>query len=403
MFMSFCRDRRLGKGLAAVMLFTLNACSPVDFSADSNTIKPEATPTPTVTPPQELVDMKYTGTVQATSKKLDIVLIIDDSNSMLQDNQKLATRLSGFVGKLQTSNIDWQMCVTPTRALVLGGAPRWGASFHWQNYTPSNSAPAYILKSGTSNLNAIFSSTIDYIGAGYVNSDDERAIKAAYHHADNGDYRYSASGCYRPDAAIAFIIISDEDERSIGGDLSQKYYQSEGLDLENEDKPEHFVSFMKNTFGNDKRFTVNSIIVKPGDSDCMASQDAGGAKSHYGVQYAALSNMTGGGVGSICAEDYSAHLNLFFDKIEDSLRSIPLECPPVGNIKISITPAMGPVASRVEGANLIFDTAIPAGRSIKVDYQCYKNTRFPSSLKGAPELLQEGFFAKILNFFRNLF
>ncbi|QDK36658.1 hypothetical protein [Bdellovibrio sp. NC01] len=403
-----------GKALtatSAVVFLALSACGPVKFSADSSTSSGDvpvtpATPTPGVSPtvtPTNLRDVTYSNTVTASNNKLDILLVVDDSNSMLADNQKLAAKLAPFVNTLQSNaNLDWQMCVTTTRALPINSTnTAWGASIYWQT---GGSSLSVILKKGQSSLSSVFTNTINYIGAGWAGTDDERGIKAAYHHVYNGDYHYSnASGCYRADAAIAFIIISDEDERSVGGDASQKYYASELQPLEDDDQPANFVNYVKETFGNDKRFTVNSIIVKPGDTECMKTQDAGGAKSHYGVKYNELSYLTGGGVGSICANDFSTNLNLFVDKITDSLSSIPLECTPVGEVSVTITPTVGVVSASVQGMNLVFSQPIPAGRQVDIKYQCSADSRAPSSVKALPKASEEGIFAKIITFFKNLF
>lgn len=402
-----------GVSWASVLLvLALTGCGPVQFSASSTTDDdtategtPSPTPTPTVTP-DSFRDVHYTNTVQATDNKLDIVLVIDDSNSMLPDNRKLAARLSSFVSKLQASSIDWQMCATVTRALPVSSTKiAWGASIYWQqSSTPSTSLGMVLKKSQNVDLNSVFSHTIEYIGAGWAGSDDERGIKAAYHHVYNGDYRYNPNnGCYRADSGIAFIIISDEDERSIAGDSSQQVYQGELKPLEDEDKPQVFIDYVRSTFGNDRRFTVNSIIVKPGDSTCKNTQDTGSAKSHYGFKYAELSQLTGGGIGSICDSDYSKNLNLFIDKIKNSLSSVPLECTPVGTVSVTITPSIGPVESRIEGMSLVFGTPVPAGRTIDITYKC-PDTRSPSSVNGtATPLKTEGFFSRILNFFKNLF
>ncbi|MEK2689926.1 hypothetical protein [Bdellovibrio sp. GT3] len=397
-----------------VLLIGLTACNPVQFSAPSVKTSESPTPTPTETPTTtptvspsptpNLRDVTYSNTVEASNNKIDIVLVVDDSNSMLADNQKLAAKLSSFVTTLQSNkNLDWQMCLTVTRGLSSGAnSVAWGASIYWQTNSASpNTTLGLVLKKGTANLSTIFAQTINYVGAGWAGSNDERAIKAAYRHVYNGDYRYSgASGCYRADAAIAYVIISDEDERSIGGDKTQQYYKDEYYALENEDQPQVFVDYVKSTFGANKRFTVNSIIVKPGDAACMKTQDAGGAKSHYGVQYAALSNLTGGGIGSICEADFGTNLNLFVDKIVDSLGSVNLECTPVGTPVVTITPTLASLSYRVQGMSIVFDTPVPAGSKIEIKYQCDAN-RTPSSVEQPQS--EVGFFTKIMNFFKNLF
>lgn len=326
------------------------------------TITVQATPTRTV---------NYSKTVTYEDNQLDILLVLDDSNSMLADNRRLAQRLQGFVQDLSGAGFDWQMCITLTRnQRVSATNPTlyWGASNNW---TGKSSAPTWIINSSTPNPYDVFTRTIETIGAGNVGSDDERGIKAAWWHLWNGDPNVSdVSGCYRKKAGLSVIIISDEDVRSVGGDATQVFYPGEFQPLENDDLPITYVSHAKEIFGNDKRFTVNSIIVRPGDSQCMAAQDAEGAKSHFGMKYNELSQLTNGYVGSICDADYSTNLRYFKDKIVSSLASIPLECVPVGNVDVSVTPSMGGINAYVEGQNLRFNPAVPVGRTVTLQYNC---------------------------------
>lgn len=409
----YMKNRGLAWAMLSVVAF-MTACGPVKFSSSSEAnldpsgITPTPTPDTSPTPTATLRDVRYNNTVVAKNYKLDLVLVIDDSNSMLADNRKLADRLSNLITKLGTNNIDWQMCATVTRGLpTSGGGTAWGASYYWQPAAISSSAApntslGMVLKKGTPNVADIVKYTIDYIDAGWAGSDDERGIKAAYRHVYNGDLRYSNNGCYRADSAVAYIIISDEDVRSIGGDASQQVYQGELKALEEEDKPQVFVDFFKSTFGADRRFTVNSIIVKPGDTNCKDTQDAQGAKSHYGFRYAELSNLTGGGIGSICDSDYSANMDLFFGRINSSLSSVPLECSPYNGVAtVTLTPAVTGMGSSVQGASVVFSSPVPAGTNIDIRYQCLD--RAPSSFGEATMMEQPGFFARIWNFIKGLF
>lgn len=307
----------------------------------------------------------YEKLVQLTDNKVDILVVVDDSNSMAPENTKLAQRLQGFVQDLTASGIDWQMCATVTRSqdAYNNGTYYWGASRNWVGYLGS---PAWLMKSGATDPYSIFTSTIAAIGAGWANTDDERGIKAAWWSVEYAPY----NGCYRDDASLAVILISDEDVRSVGGNASLQYYSGEFKPLEADDQPQSFVHKIRQQFGLNKRVTYNSIIVKPGDPLCMASQDAGGAKSHYGYKYNELSQLTGGGVASICANDYSSNLYYFKDRIVSTLASIPLECAPVGTIDVTITPAMANVATQLQNNTLVFSPAIPAGRTVKVEYKC---------------------------------
>ncbi len=310
----------------------------------------------------------YEKPVLASNNKVDLVVVFDDSNSMLADNTKLAKRLQNFVNDLTTSGIDWQMCATITNAEDVNGngVYYWGASKKWVGYVGS---PEWVLKLGAADPYAIFTNTVTSIGAGYAGTDDERGIKAAWWSAEYSPY----NSCYRKDASLSVIMISDEDERSVGADPSQAYYAGELKYLEADDTPQGYVTKIKQDFGAEKRFTFNSIIVKPGDATCMNAQDTEGSKSHYGYKYSELSQLTNGAVGSICAEDYSSNLYYFKDRIVNSLASVPLECAPIGDIKVTITPSVGEVVTQVQNNSIIFNPAIPVGRTIKLEYKCSSN------------------------------
>lgn len=305
----------------------------------------------------------YDKDVTPTDNKVDIVLVVDDSNSMAPDNSKLAQRLQGFVQGLATSGLDWQMCVTVTHAQDSGGIPYWGLVRKWSGYIGN---PQYVLNAGANNPYAIFTDTMTAIGAGWAGTDDERGIKAAWYNVEYKSY----NTCYRPGASIATIMISDEDVRSVGGNPSQVYYAGELKPLEADDYPQTYVTKVKQDFGMDKRFTFNSIIVKPGDAGCMASQDAAGSKSHYGYKYQELSQMTGGGVTSICDADYSTGLYYFKDRIVNTMASVPLECTPVGDITVTVTPIITGLNTTVVNNTVVFSPAIPAGRHLKLEYKC---------------------------------
>ena len=303
--------------------------------------------------------------VMVTDNKVDLLMVVDDSNSMAPDNLKLAIKLQTFVADLTASGIDWQMCTTVTRSqdVFSTGVYYWGASHNWIGYLGS---PSWILNAGAINPYAIFTDTISTIGAGWAGTDDERGIKAAWWSFNYAEYNH----CYRSDASLAVILISDEDERSIGGNQALQFYTDEYKPLEFDDQPQELINKVKQKFGFAKRFSFNSIIVKPGDTACMAEQDAGGSKSHYGYNYNELSQLTGGASTSICEADFATNLNYFKDRLINTLSSVPLECAPIGNVAISITPAMSGITTSIQSNTLIFNPAVPAGRTIKLVYNC---------------------------------
>jgi hypothetical protein len=358
---------------------TPTGTTPTPPPAITPTPTPGATPTPTGQPTPNYRDVTYSKVVPANPTKVDLLLVIDDSGSMKADQLKLAKNLEAFATKLESDSalpIDWQMCVTVTRSQLVSGAQHWGASINWEGYTPTSGTPRYVLKKGTTGLTNIFTKTIDAIGAGVAGSEDERGLKAAFNHFYNGEPDATgASGCYRKGAAVSVIVISDEDERSVGGDCSRiktalKEDPASCKPLESEDTPMSLLTQAKNIFGQDVKFSFNSIVVK--DSACEASQDAPGAASHQGTNYIEMSHLTNGGVGSICDSDFSQNLNLFKDKVTNSISSLTLECAPVSGSLTVVVDGVTYSTSQytLSGANLSFSSAIIEGKKLDLHYKC---------------------------------
>lgn len=318
-------------------------------------------------------DVVNTFNVDPGENQVDILLVLDDSGSMMADNQKLANRLTGFVQALQSSGIAWQMCVTTTRTVFYAGGSIW-----WYTSAANNTdIGGPVLRPTQPNLASVFAETIAEVNAGWPDSDDERGILAMNQHLA----ARSNNGCYRSRAALSVIVISDEDVRSVGGDVTQQFYANELKTLEAGDLPDTYIANVRAAFGASKPLTVNSIIVKPNDFTCMQTQDREGSKSHFGVRYAELSTKTGGFIGSICDTDYSTNLNFFRSRIVNSMSEATLECTPLGNVQVSIAPAIGSVQTSRDGLKLIFNPVIPEGRSVTLRYQC-DNSRSPASVEG---------------------
>ena len=288
--------------------------------------------------------------VAAEDNQLDILLVIDDSGSMYQDSSRLAPRLAGFVNRLASSNINWQMCVTSTDVDYYQGRP-----IQWQG---ANSG--HILRNNSGNLNRIFVDTMRFIGAGF--SSDEQGIKAMNLSIQDNN----RSNCFRDRAGLAVILISDEDERSVGGNRSLSPNDYEPLGALN--TPNSFIQTVRNNFSPGKRVTVNSIVVR--DSQCQAQQNAQGERSFFGRRYMELSNQTGGTVQSICMNDYSVALNYCYETIRNSLGTVTLTCAPKPDYNVTVNGSNYKPNTSVSGNQLIFNPVVQGPASVTGDYCC---------------------------------
>ena len=295
-----------------------------------------------------------TATVTPAANSVDVILIIDDSSSMKDDQTKLAQRLSGFIADLDAQKIDYQVCLTTTDISYYAGSP-----IKWQGLD------SFIMTKSSPDKNNVFINTINALGAEW--SSDEQAIKATY--LMTRDFR--SSGCMRPQATLSTIVISDEDERSVGGNqsLSKSQYQP----LTSENMPDTLISYVHQTFdqaGFTKPFIWNSIIVKPGDAACESQEDAQQSPSFPGTLYAQLSTKTGGAIGSICDADYSQNLKIIKDRVVNNMPGMTLECTPVGAPTVTFQPSTVQTSVSVNGNQLKFTPALPEGTQITAKYAC---------------------------------
>jgi hypothetical protein len=99
--------------------------------------------------------------IQDANPKADILLIVDDSCSMSDKQQALATNFSAFIAYAERANVDYQIGVTTTD--------------QWSNTRKGrligNASNPKILKRSTSNVQSLFQAKVN---VGIMGSPDER-------------------------------------------------------------------------------------------------------------------------------------------------------------------------------------------------------------------------------------
>lgn len=343
--------RKLHKSYVAVMMAAIFAqgCAPVTSTSipregsqggggvvdvpgtDPGTTDPGHTDPPTTNPPTNPGGQEKTQNVAfAASRPVDIMLVIDNSQSMESDSLELASRMTDFVRELKQRGIDWQLCLTTTDVDDSTNTYAWKVGKTTKYQLKKNDLEGKTDREAvdifTNSIRALFKVT----GSG-----DERGVAALYRHAASKASRDQA--CYRKDAVLSTIVLSDEDERSYGGNrayFDSKESQPHGPSavfnkLEKEDLPSVYVDKIQSL--GIRNLIAHSIIT---DSvSCRDQQRANYGKDgvsvgHIGTVYKELSRLTDGHVGSICDANYSRHLLDFADAIDTSFNSILLSCAP---------------------------------------------------------------------------
>ncbi|MCJ8276245.1 MAG: hypothetical protein HRT44_12735, partial [Bdellovibrionales bacterium] len=158
---------------------------------------------------------------------------------------------------------------------------------------------------------------------------------------------------------LAIIFLSDEDERSTGGD-----------DLITQETPARFLSDVQQMYPN-KSIKTHSIIIRPGDNSCLTEQMVG-LRGFYGDVYAELTNLTGGVLGNICADNYTDQLGAIGEDVAQPRQILP--CQPLNDdVTVSFSPEPPyyvEVTQNLEQREILFSRSLPKDTKIRFQFQC---------------------------------
>lgn len=337
---------RAVSGLA--LTFILGACSEVSFS-----------PAPPKEGPSTLEDStpdsgglgSISGEIleafnqRSVVRKVDLLVIVDNSLSMAEEQSRLGARIQSFLNHL--GRVDWQLAVTTTD--VSTGPYGLKGSLLTMAGTSS-----MILNKNVPNYEQVFldtvvrSETLNCVGS--CPSADEQALRAAIMAMDkrNTDNR----GFFRDDADLGLLILSDEDEMSTGPALATK--------------PEAVLDHFRSIWGDSKDLYTYGIITLPGDVNCLGAQ---GRDASYGTHVSDLSDLTGGLTGSICSEEYGETLGQIGKNLIKLLDSLRLKAAPdEDSIMMLFDPPQPDVRWSVYENKIIFDVPPKSGTKIRVAY-----------------------------------
>lgn len=311
-------------------------------------VEPPIVVTPPVVPP---IDSNVEIFQQvATGGKVDILFIIDNSPSMDKEQKKLSEKLKAFIPGIK--NLDWQMGFTTTD--VSNGKYGLKGSLLELAGHPGKT----VLDNSYADADQVFLKTVRrpemngcFIGCP---SSDEQPLKASIlsmqkHLTENANF-------YRSDADLVIIVLSDEDELSTGPSKATK--------------PQAVVDSFHAIFGFEKQLSVYGIIIEPGDQACYDDQKSANFQdAWFGTHVKELARITKGFTGSICADDYTTHLQ----NISNSVRLLSdffvlKKSPAPGTVSVQLSPVQN-IRWKIEDNKLMFETAPVEGTVIQVTYK----------------------------------
>jgi hypothetical protein len=223
------------------------------------------------------IEINESFTYTQTPQLLDIVLVVDNSNSMQQEQTNLSTKIAPLLSKVAQS--DWQIAVTST-----------------DFYRP---ACERLFNKQTANLATVFANTIKNLG---INGDGVeigfyKAVQALSNTCQGQDW-------VRPNSTVVVLIVSDEDNCS------------NTLDTTN----------CRGTGAKDASYILNYLaqirelgrtarmygIISPPENPCATADNTG-------FVYAEAIKATQGFYGSICDASYENTLAAISENISSIL------------------------------------------------------------------------------------
>ena len=181
---------------------------PIDFGADTGAFLLKVTQNGQVV--DYIVTLRGTGDTvglntdtfrQDSKPKADILLIIDDSGSMSDKQQALATNFSSFIRYAVSAQIDWQIGVTTTDQVSTNRRGRIIGDVN----NPK------ILTSGMANVESLFQAKVK---VGTIGSPDEQSASIAVAALTAPLITSENAGLIRSDASLAVVTVTDAEDQS---------------------------------------------------------------------------------------------------------------------------------------------------------------------------------------------
>lgn len=249
--------------------------------------------------------------------RTDILFVIDNSSSMLNEQKKISDRFNKFIEQIE--GLDWNIAISTTDSRA---SKAWGDG----KIVPFENGKYYL----TSNLNKVVAQQLfgKNVRRSESGSDTEMGILATYRTIERSMNPQNTvdreiTQFFRDDAALAVVVVSDEDESGNG----------------NKNKGKNLIKLVEQKWGKKKVFQYNSIIAHT--MECLSGEGAS-----MGKEYKRLSELTNGIIGDICANNYSQMLSDLGKGVADLVKVHALKCHPKdinddGKVDIMITAKNG--------------------------------------------------------------
>ena len=310
--------------------------------------------------------------VAERKNKIDILFIVDNSFSMMREQAKIDDGFSNFIDHLK--GLDWRIGITTTdpneskmfkdfsdtregvnviTADFTGGrlARLYGGGF-WDSQTKKYPYMTIHTEKAKKVLaRNLKRSEISGMGPQGIHN-TYRAIERSL--ANNTRENRLLNEFFRRDAALAVVVISDNDDV---GSFTRN-------------SPENLIAYVKKSFGEDKVFRFHSIVAHT--QSCV-----NGDGRMYAYNYIKLSRLTGGIIGDICQDKYSNMLSKIGHELSIlSTKTYEMSCVPQdtdndGVVNFEVVSANSNTSipeHTIVGSHVNFETELESGEYDLVYY-----------------------------------
>jgi Abnormal spindle-like microcephaly-assoc'd, ASPM-SPD-2-Hydin/Transmembrane protein 131-like N-terminal len=298
--------------------------------------------------------------LQESGAKVDVLFVVDNSGSMMEEQQSLGANFAAFMSSALESGVDYHIGVATTGLDASSGG--WsqcpGGAEGGENgrLFPVNGSSPRIITPSTANAAGVFANNTQ-VGVCHWN---EQGLDGAYralsdpllNSLDDPRTPQAADGnggFLRSEARLALIFVSDEEDFS---SQPTSFYET----------------YFKSLKDNDPGKLSISAIVGPKDLSTCATASSSGSR------YISLAESTGGVVESICTPNWASALKKLSDTTFGPKRVFPLSDTPADSAQITVRINGTPVTTHwhYDGSTnaVVFDvgSAPPPGSFIEVTY-----------------------------------
>jgi hypothetical protein len=259
-------------------------------------------------------NQNFSQSAATINNKIDILWVVDNSNSMDPLQQNLIQNFNTFIGNFQNQGFDFNMAVTTTDAYLQGPTyNNYPMLAHVRDGVGNFHTGYYYITPLIPNIVTNFVTNADQ---GATGSGDERAFQSML---DTLNSPLNA-GFPRPGAFLAVIILSDEDDFTDysrpelswlkGGRADHDYTNPNLMPV---DQVIQQLDQLTASTSTRRNYNVSSMTVL--DSACQQQHAQQSAVTIVGARYKELAQKTAGILGSICDSSYANSLNFIQKQI----------------------------------------------------------------------------------------